>query len=170
MLHELTDGTRVLIRPVQPGDKPRLAAAVARLSAQSARLRFMAAKPSLSNAELRYLTEIDGSDHLALVAVLADDPDRVVGVARCVRVAPGADTAEFAIVVGDPLQGLGLGTVLTEALGEAAAHAGIRRFSATTLAENVAVERLIEHVAEHVERRPAAGGVRELLADLPGAA
>jgi len=170
MLHELPDGTRVLIRPVEPGDKPRLAAAVARLSAQSARLRFMAAKPSLSNAELRYLTEIDGSDHIALVAVLADDPDRVAGVARCVREAPGADTAEFAIVVGDPLQGLGLGTVLTRALGEAAARAGIRRFSATTLAENVAVERLIEHVAEHVERRPGGGGVRELLADLPGAA
>jgi len=160
MLHELPDGTRVLIRPVEPGDKPRLAAAVARLSAQSARLRFMAAKPSLSNAELRYLTEIDGSDHIALVAVLADDPDRVAG----------AETAEFAIVVGDPLQGLGLGTVLTRALGEAAARAGIRRFSATTLAENVAVERLIEHVAEHVERRPGGGGVRELLADLPGAA
>jgi len=170
MRHELPDGTRVLIRPVQPGDKPRLAAAVARLSAQSARLRFMAAKPSLSNAELRYLTEIDGSDHIALVAVLADDPDRVAGVARCVRVAPGADTAEFAIVVGDPLQGLGLGTLLTRALGEAAALAGIRRFSATTLAENVAVERLIEHVAEHVECRPAGAGVRELLADLPGAA
>ena len=167
MLHELPDGTRVLIRPVEPGDKPRLAAAVARLSAQSARLRFMAAKPSLSNAELRYLTEIDGSDHIALVAVLAGDPDRVAGVARCVRVAPGADPAEFAIVVGDPLQGLGLGTLLTRALGEAAARAGIRRFSATTLAENVAVERLIEHVAEHVECRPAGAGVRELLADLP---
>ena len=170
MLHELPDGTRVLIRPVEPGDKPRLAAAVARLSVQSARLRFMAAKPSLSNAELRYLTEIDGSDHIALVAVLAGDPERVAGVARCVRVAPGADTAEFAIVVGDPLQGLGLGTLLTRALGEEAARAGIRRFSAITLAEHVAVERLIEHVAEPVERRPGPGGVRELLADQPGAA
>ena len=169
MLHELADGTQVLIRPVEPGDKPRLAAAVARLSAESARLRFLAAKPSLSNAELKYLTEVDGSDHIALVAVLAGDPERVAGVARCVRFAPAAETAEFAIVVGDAVQGLGLGTALTRALGEAAARAGIRRFSATTLAENVAVERLIEHVAEHVEQRPAGGGVRELLAELPRA-
>jgi RimJ/RimL family protein N-acetyltransferase len=170
MLRTLSDGTRVLIRPVEPGDKPRLAAAMGRLSAESARRRFLAAKPSLSAAELRYLTEVDGSDHIALLAVLADDPERVAGVARCVRVAPGAATAEFAIVVGDPLQGLGLGTALTRALGAAAARAGIRRFSATTLAENAAVERLIEGVAEHVDERPAGGGVRELLAELPRAA
>ena len=170
MLHELTDGTQVLIRPVEPGDKPRLATAMGRLSAESARLRFLAAKPTLSRAELKYLTEVDGSDHIALIAVLAADPEQVAGVARCVRVAPGAETAEFAIVVGDPLQGLGLGTALTRALGAAAARAGIRRFSATTLAGNVAVERLIEHVAERVEQRPAGGGVRELLAELPRAA
>jgi len=170
MLRTLSDGTRVLIRPVQPGDKPRLAAAMGRLSAESARRRFLAAKPSLSAAELRYLTEVDGSHHIALVAVLADDPERIAGVARCVRMAPGAGTAEFAIVVGDPLQGLGLGTALTRALGAAAARAGIRRFSAITLAENVAVERLIEDVAAHVEERPAPGGVRELLAELPRAA
>ena len=102
--------------------------------------------------------------------MLSADPDRIVGVARCVRVAPGAEEAEFAIVVGDPIQGLGLGTALTRALGDAAARSGIRRFSATTLAENVAVERLIEHIAEHVEQRPAGGGVRELLAELPRAA
>jgi RimJ/RimL family protein N-acetyltransferase len=170
MLRTLSGGTPVLIRPVEPGDKPRLAAAMGRLSAESARRRFLAAKPSLSAAELRYLTEVDGSDHIALVAVLADDPERIVGVARCVRVAPGAGTAEFAIVVGDPLQGLGLGTALTRALGAAAARAGIRRFSATTLAENAAVGRLIDDVAEHVDERPAAGGVRELLAELPRAA
>ena len=32
------------------------------------------------------------------------------------------------------------------------------------------MERLIEDVAEHVDERPAANGVRELLAELPRAA
>jgi len=45
MLHELPDGTRVRIRPVEPGDKARLAAALARLSSESIRRRFLTAKP-----------------------------------------------------------------------------------------------------------------------------
>jgi hypothetical protein len=99
----------VRIRPVEPGDKPRLEAGLARLSLESIRRRFLMAKPSLSAAELRYLTEIDGVHHIALVALLEDDPDEIVAVARCVRLEPGGATAEFAIVVADELQGRGLG-------------------------------------------------------------
>jgi acetyltransferase len=116
MLHELSDGTRVRIRPVEPSDKPRLDAAMARLSRESIRRRFLAAKPSLSAAELRYLTEVDGSQHIALVAVLEDDPQQIAAVARCIRTEPGGEAAEFAIVVGDELQGHGLGSALGAAL------------------------------------------------------
>jgi RimJ/RimL family protein N-acetyltransferase len=168
MLHRLSDGTRVLIRPVEPGDKPRLEAAMARLSRESIRRRFLAAKPSLSSAELRYLTEIDGVDHLALVAVLEDDPDRIVAVARCVRPEPGATTAEFAIVVGDELQGKGLGSVIARELAGAACAVGIRRFAATTLADNEAVQRLMHGLTGRIEHRVQEGGVREVVAELDG--
>lgn len=167
MPHQLPDGTRVRIRPVAPDDKPRLEAAMAQLSLETIRRRFLTAKPSLSAAELRYLTEVDGIEHLALVAVRDDDPDRIAGVARCVRLEPGGVTAEFAIVIGDELQGLGLGGVLAKALADAACAVGIRRFSAVALADNVALERLIDSFATHVERVDE-GGVRELVADLPG--
>jgi RimJ/RimL family protein N-acetyltransferase len=167
MLHELTDGTRVRIRPVEPADKPRLEAAMARLSHESIRRRFLVAKPSLSAAELRYLTEVDGSNHIALVAVLDDEPDRIAAVARCVRTESGGATAEFAIVVGDELQGNGLGTALAQALADAARAAGIRRFTATTLADNVAVLRLLESFAVVSELRIQSGGVREIVAELP---
>lgn len=167
MLHRLPDGTAVRIRPVEPGDKPRLEAAMSRLSSESIRRRFLAAKPTLSTAELRYLTEIDGDEHLALVAVLDEDPDQIAAVARCVRVAPGADTAEFAIVVGDPLQGLGLGSTLATALAGDACAVGIRRFTATTLADNVAVERLMDAFAIRLEHGASVGGVREVVAELP---
>jgi RimJ/RimL family protein N-acetyltransferase len=163
----LRHGTQVRIRPVEPGDKPRLQRGLRRLSPETVRRRFLAAKPAFSDHELRYLTEVDGIDHLALVAVLADDPEQVVGVARCVRPAPGSDTAEYAIVVDDRFQGEGLGTMLTGALAEAARRAGIRRFSATTLAENEAVERLLAAHATRLERNLLDGGVRELIAELP---
>jgi RimJ/RimL family protein N-acetyltransferase len=166
MLRVLTDGTRVRIRPVVPADKPRLEAAMGRLSSESIRRRFLAAKPSLSAAELRYLTEVDGSDHIALVAVLAADPETIVAVARCVRTERGGAAAEFAIVVGDALQGRGLGTALAAALAERARAAGIRRFEATMLADNAAVQRLIEGFAVHTELRILPGGVREMVAEL----
>jgi RimJ/RimL family protein N-acetyltransferase len=168
MLHSLRDGTRVRIRPIEPGDKSRLQHALGRLSRESIRRRFLAAKPTLSAAELRYLTEVDGVDHLALVAVLADDRDQVAGVARCVRLEPGGEDAEFAIVVGDPFQGAGLGTLLATQLADAACRAGIRRFTATALADNEAVRRLMETFAESLEHEALAGGVREVVAVLPG--
>jgi RimJ/RimL family protein N-acetyltransferase len=168
MLHQLSDGTRVRIRPVEPGDKPLLEAAMAQLSRESIRRRFLAAKPSLSSAELRYLTEVDGVDHIALVAVPEDDPGRIAAVARCVRLEPGATTAEFAIVVGDRLQGRRLGSTLARALAEAACAVGIRRFTATTLSDNVAVQRLMEALSPRVEQRVQHGGVREVVAELDG--
>jgi RimJ/RimL family protein N-acetyltransferase len=167
MLHELSDGTRVRIRPVEPGDKPRLEVALSRLSSESIRRRFLAAKPSLSAAELRYLTEVDGFRHMALVAVLDDDPEQIVAVARCIRTEPHGATAEFAIVVGDELQGRGLGTVLAADLARRARAAGIRRFTATTLADNDAVRHLIDGFAARTEQRVQQGGVREIVAELP---
>jgi hypothetical protein len=41
-------GTEVTIRPIQPGDGPRLRAAYGRLSPLSRYRRFLAAKPYLS--------------------------------------------------------------------------------------------------------------------------
>ena len=170
MLHSLRDGTRVRIRPIEPGDKSRLQHALGQLSRESIRRRFLVAKPVLSAAELRYLTEVDGTDHLALVAVLEDDADQIVAVARCVRLEPGGEQAEFAIVVGDPIQGEGLGTVLAAALADAACQAGIRRFAATTLADNDAVQRLMDTFATRLEHEAVEGGVRELVAVLPDCA
>jgi acetyltransferase len=176
-VHTLPDGTQILIRPIEPADKARLSIALARLSQRSIYRRFLGAKPKLSAAELRYLTEIDGHDHIALVAFLADDPESIVAVARCVRMPlprPEAssplrsapDTAEFAIVVGDPLQGRGLGSLLARELATAARSAGIRRFSATMAGENEAVRRLIAHFTATLERDEIAGGVREVVVKL----
>ena len=165
-MHTLPDGTQILIRPIEPGDKARLSLALGRLSERSIHRRFLSAKPKLSSTELRYLTEIDGRDHIALVAFLADDPDSIVAVARCVRFPDEPDTAEFAIVVGDPLQGRGLGSLLARELATAARSAGIRRFFAPMAGENIAVRRLIAHFTQTLERDEIAGGVREVVVEL----
>jgi RimJ/RimL family protein N-acetyltransferase len=162
----LRDGTAVEIRPIRADDKARLAAGHARLSAESQRRRYLAAKPRLTAADLRYLTEIDGHDHVALVAVLAGRPQIIVAVGRFVRLAGDPEAAEFAIVVGDELQGLGLGGHLAELLGERAAAEGIKRFTATTEVDNAPAQRLIARISNHLSYDHSTGPLREIAAEL----
>jgi RimJ/RimL family protein N-acetyltransferase len=167
VLHSLPDGTRIILRPIVAADKARLSVALGRLSQETIRRRFLAAKPRFSASELRYLTEVDGHNHIALAAFLAEDPNTIAGVARCIRLLPDdPETAEFAIVVGDPFQGRGLGTLLARELAAAARRAGIRRFAATMLGDNQAVRRLMRTISAHLELDRLDHGVREVVINL----
>jgi acetyltransferase len=163
--YRLSDGTQVLLRPIRADDKHRLEQAFGRLSPESARLRFLAPKAKLSSAELRYLTEIDGDDHVAVLAVLAHAPRFIVGVGRFVRWPDWPDSAEVAIVVGDPWQGQGLGRHMGLVLADLAREHGIRRFTASLLSDNRAAHRLFERISArlHYEHHH---GVEELVAEL----
>ncbi len=133
------------IRPIRADDGPRLQAAYHHLSPQTQYRRFLTAKPKLTAGDLRFLTGVDGIDHVALAATPAEDPDRIIAVARFVRLRDDPAAAELAIVVGDPFQGEGLGTELLRRLADAALVRGIQRFNATVLADNVPIHRLLRH-------------------------
>jgi len=166
VLRTLPNGTQILIRPIEAADKARLAVAHGRLSEETIRRRYLAAKPRVSSSDLRYLTEVDGHNHLALVALLPGDPETIVGVARCIRLVDTPETAEFAVVVSDAFQGRGLGTLLARELATAARAAGIRRFAATMLSDNVAVRRVMATITAHLELERMDGGLREVVIDL----
>jgi RimJ/RimL family protein N-acetyltransferase len=161
----LRNGIEVLIRPIRPDDKGLLERGMASLSPRSARLRFLAPKNHLTLSELRYLTEVDHVDHYALVAVLADDPTTMAGVARWVRDPERRDRAEVAVVVGDCYQRQGLGTALGTAVADGARTLGIRRFTAIMLPENTAAQRLFAHISGRLSTR-VSDGTYELVADL----
>jgi RimJ/RimL family protein N-acetyltransferase len=167
MLFRSDDGRRALVRPIARGDKALLQDGLQRLSPESVRRRFLGAKTQLSPGELRYLTEVDGRDHIALVALDADDPSVLVGVARCVRSREASDTAEMAIVIGDDWQGLGLGYALARELAGSAAHVGVRRFTTVMLADNLGAHRLLRRIAVDVDEGISEGGVRRLVGELP---
>ena len=164
MLLTLPSGATVLIRPIEPEDKPLLSHGLRTLSPETATRRFLTLKTSFSAAELRYLTEVDQVHHIALAAVDARFGG-LMGVARCVRVAP--DTAELAIVIGDPWQRMGLGRALVDELAERAAEHGIARFSGTMMATNRGAVRLLRGFGSHVESDVIAGGVREIVVPFP---
>ena len=118
-----------MIRPIRPDDKGMLSDGLRRLSPQSAQRRFLTPKRSFSRAELRYLTEVDGRDHVALVAEYPVDPiRRLIAVARFVRLHDDPEAAEIAVTVADEWQGRGLGSLLGKHLAHAARNRNIRRF------------------------------------------
>ena len=128
----LSDATRVHLRPIVPDDADELVAFHEALSPESIILRYFGPHPRLSANEVERLTNVDGIDRFALVAVR---DGRIIGVARYERT-PGTDEAEVAFLVADGYQGKRLGTQLFEHLAESAREHGVRRFVADTLAEN----------------------------------
>jgi GNAT superfamily N-acetyltransferase len=158
----------VTIRPIRPEDGDELSASHMRLSPESRYRRFLAAKPELSVADVRYLVDIDGIDHMALVATRpSPEGEQIVGVARCVRVPGRHDTGEFAIVVADELQRQRVGTRLLAGLAELAVAHGITRFQATMLSENLAVQRLLAALAVGPVERRYQGETTEMEIELP---
>jgi GNAT superfamily N-acetyltransferase len=122
------------VRPIRPEDKRAVQRAFERLSDESRYMRFMTAVEELTDAQLRYLTDVDHHDHEALIAFEPGGGDGV-GVGRFVRV-DGGDGAEAAVTVIDDWQGKGLGTALCNLLAERAREEGIGRFTALILATN----------------------------------
>jgi protein lysine acetyltransferase len=167
-LHALSDQQVVTIRRIRADDSERLRASHDRLSAETRYRRFMSAKPHLSTADATYLAAVDGRDHYALVATIAEpDGEAIVAVARFVRLPADPRAAEFAIVVGDDWQHQGLGNRLMRCLVSAAVKRGVDRFVATTLADNEPIRKLAERAADGPVRRHRVGNTLELELDLP---
>jgi len=152
-------GAELLVRPVRRADAPLLAEAFDRLSPQSRLTRFLAPKPSLSAAELRYFSDVDHVDHEALVALSAED-GRVVGVARYVRDRRRRHEADISVEVVDEWHRRGVATALVSRLMNRAWEGGIRLFTALIAVENAAVVALLQGLAAQVTRgRPDRGTV-----------
>ncbi|MBD0283565.1 MAG: GNAT family N-acetyltransferase [Thermoleophilaceae bacterium] len=167
MLRRLPDGAPILIRPIRADDKRMLENGLRHLSAESVQRRFLTPKRSFSRAELRYLTEVDGRDHVALVAEYPGDPvRRLIAAARFIRLHADPETAEAAIVVADPWQGRGLGSLLARELAARARELGVRRFTATMASDNVPAHRLLARLTRHLDERHTGAGVSEVLLDL----
>jgi len=167
VIERLSDGAQVLLRPIRADDKRMLADGLRRLSPESVQRRFLTPKRSFSRAELRYLTEVDGRDHVALVAENPAEPARrLIAVGRFVRLRDDPEVAEVAITVADDFQGRGLGSILGEHLAHSARNRGIRRFTATMSSQNVPAHRLMAKLTKHLEQQHVGSGVDELVLDL----
>ena len=140
----LPGGQILHLRAIHPSDRAQLRQEFLKLSKQTIRDRFFSIKLDLTAEELTYFTEVDFDHHVALVAELETEAGLApAAVGRMVRKAGQPQHAEIAITVTDAMQGLGIGKVLLDQLGECARRLGIEHMDASVLAENTRMLKLL---------------------------
>lgn len=152
---QLTDGTRVKLRFAQPTDKDEFRRAFEELSVDSRYQRFFTVQSQLTDDMLEYLTNVDGWNHVAVVASVesADlKTEKGLGVARFVRLAEDPRVAEAAVTVVDHAQGKGLGRALLEVLAGAAKERDVHTFRGEVLRTNKAMRGLLEEAGAVVRK------------------
>jgi acetyltransferase len=151
----LDDGRAVTVRPVLPQDENAEQAFVKALSLESRHRRFHSGVSALSGAVLRSLTDIDYQTHVAMVAETCDElPQRtIVADARYV-VGDGGRTADFAIVVADTWQRVGLGKQLMRRLAGHARQNGVQFLTGDVLVSNAPMIALVSSLGGYLTQHP----------------
>lgn len=153
-------GLPLHIRPIRPEDRVHLVAGMSLLSERSRYLRFFTPTEELTDDQLDYFSKVDGVSHIAFIAFTPEGgADRVVGTVRAIRNPDDPTSAEISVTVGDSFQRRGIGTLLVRVLAEEARAAGIRRFTALVLADNVAMLTVFRRFGAQMGFDPAAGAI-----------
>jgi acyl-CoA synthetase (NDP forming)/GNAT superfamily N-acetyltransferase len=160
----LADGATARIRPAGPDDLGVVQQMHEAMSQDNSYLRFFSMSRTVARQEAERICRPPAADHAALLAWLDGE---LVGVASY-ELASRADVAEIAFAVADEAHGRGVAMLLLEHLVSAARGAGVRTFTAETLAENYAMLRVFAHTGLQPRRR-LADGVIELTFELPSA-
>lgn len=158
---QVRDGTRLLLRPVLPGDSERTVHGHVHFSSDTLYRRFMTPRIP-TPALMHYLSEVDYVDHFVWVVTDGSDP---VADARFVRDETDPTVAEIAFTVADAYQGRGIGTFLISALSIAAEVDGIERFSARMLSDNLPMRAIMDRYGAVWQREDV--GVITTVIDVP---
>jgi GNAT superfamily N-acetyltransferase len=133
----------VATRPVQPEDDVLFRRLWPRLSPDTVYRRFHSPIHGLPADAVRRLVTVDHDRREAVAAIVGGE---VVGIARYDRSPDDPSTAEFAILVEDAWQGLGLGRQLLTELVALAAGRGVATLTATVQPDNDRVIGLIRRL------------------------
>lgn len=166
-IHLVTqEGVRLFIRPVRPEDAPLFKVFFKVLSPTTIYNRFFCQVKELSPEMLARFTQIDYDREIALVA-FDDDPgaERLLGVARIMG-DPDGKKGEFAVVVGDPWHGKGIGSSLLQNCLSIAERMGFQRVWGIVLPENRSMLALGKKLGFQINRHPGAEKEFELVISL----
>ncbi len=159
----LPDGRTFLLRPIRPEDEPMLQEMHSHLSPEAMRMRFFAAKSSLSHQLAGVLTQIDYDREMALVLTEQGIPgiSEIYGVVR-ITAGPDGEKAEFAITVRSDMAGMGLGPLLMRRIIDYSRARGIKEIFGEVMRQNGPMLKVCEQFKFTRNRNPDEPGVVEV--------
>ena len=133
----LPDTGDIFIRPIRPEDAPLMQALFGSLSEQSIYFRFFRPLKALPEHMLARFTQIDYDREIAIVAIkeIAGKVEQMMAVGRIIK-DPDPRQAEFAILVGDPWHGKGIGASLLHLCLRIAKSQGVQKIWGKVMADN----------------------------------
>jgi acetyltransferase len=144
------EASPVAIRPATGGDAARIQALVRGLTPRTRYLRFFNGVQELAQPWLERFSRADPEGDFTQLA-LARDSGAAVGMAQY-SADPYPSRAEFAVVVADSWQGMGIGRQLICKLAEVATAAGFERIEGEVLAENRPMLQLLHSMGFRLRR------------------
>jgi acetyltransferase len=147
--HEVGDGLHVRLRLPRPSDAKLVRGFLEALTPETRRRRFLAATLHVSDELVRHFTFYDPRERLVLAATAPlGGRERLLGLADAAF--KGGTPAEFGVVVADGRQGLGIGTLLSQAAAAVAAQHDAKWLRADMLPDNVRMLHLMERLGQTV--------------------
>jgi acetyltransferase len=153
---ETREGEPVTIRPIRPEDEPLMVKFHESLSPQSVYMRYfhlMGLSQRTAHERLTRICFIDYDREMALVAERTNSETgekEIMGVARLSHPGGIPDEAEFSVLISDPFQRQGLGTLLVSKLLTVGRAEGLRRITADILFENYPMQRISRNLGFHL--------------------
>jgi acetyltransferase len=133
---ELKDGSSILLRPIKPEDEPMWFELLRNCSRESIYSRFRYFFHWESHEVASRYCFIDYDREIAIVAEREIEGERrLLGVGRLVA-DPNHDTAEYAVLIADAWQNMGLGSLLTDYCLQIAEDWGVKIIRAETTSDN----------------------------------
>jgi acetyltransferase len=135
---KLKDGTEVLFRPIKPEDELLWLDMFQTFSQETVRFRFFRIiKDTPHEMRTRYCN-IDYDREIAIVGEIKEkDKRRFLGVTRIILKPGSTDEAEYALVVTDKWQRLGLGSEFIDYTIEIAKDKGLKTLYGVVLKDNI---------------------------------
>ncbi|MEZ5594041.1 MAG: GNAT family N-acetyltransferase [Gammaproteobacteria bacterium] len=165
----LPDGRHLQLRPIRAEDEPALIRGFERLNPNEIRLRFHHPMKVLQHNLAARLTQIDYDRDMALVLTDQGGSGELHAVVR-LTADPDRQQAEFAIIVGHWIAGMGLGMLLMKRLIRYARQQGIGQLYGSVLADNNDMLGLCQHLGFVQEQSADDPGVRVVRLDLQSSA
>ncbi|MEX0613887.1 MAG: bifunctional acetate--CoA ligase family protein/GNAT family N-acetyltransferase [Pirellulales bacterium] len=141
----LADGSKLLLRPIQPEDEPLWHQFLKNCSQRSIWQRFRYLFKETTHEMATRFCFVDYDRTMAIVAEVEVGGER--NLAAVGRLEADADhhDAEYAVLVADTWQGRGLGSLLTDFCLELCTSWGIKRVFGETTTDNHRMQRMLSH-------------------------